>query len=85
MSQHDPRTAARGRDLGLRRIGRLSWRAGLAGLLSSLVLALAFGHHASATAQAPASKHDHDSGSIVIPAQPPAPASGGGQVSSGAS
>jgi hypothetical protein len=82
MSQRDPRTAARGRDLGLRRIGRLSWRAGLAGLVSSVALAVAFGHHASASAQTP--RHDRDSG-IVIPAQPPAPASGGGQVVSGAS
>jgi hypothetical protein len=83
MSQPDPGTVVRGRDHGLRRIGRLSWRAGLAGLVAALVLTLAFGHHASASAQGP--KHDHNSGTIVIPAQPPAPAAGGGQVVSGAS
>jgi hypothetical protein len=81
MSQYDPRTAAGSRDLGLRRIGRLSWRAGLAGLVSALALTVAFGHHASASTQAP----EHGSGSIVIPAQPPAPATGSGQVVSGAS
>jgi hypothetical protein len=84
-SPHDPRTAARGRDLGLRRIGRLSWRAGLAGVVSCVLLAVAFGHHTSASAQAPTAIHDHGSGGIVIPAQPPAPATGGGQVTSGAS
>ena len=83
MSQHDPGTAARGRDLGLRRIGRLSWRFGLAGLVSSLALAAAFGLHAAAGTRP--SEHDHGSGTIVIPAQPPGPASGGGQVTSGAS
>jgi hypothetical protein len=83
MSQHDPRTAAGSRDLGLRRIGRLSWRAGLAGLVSALALTMAFGHHVSASTQSP--ERDHDSGSIVIPAQPPGPATGSGQVVSGAS
>lgn len=84
MAPYDPRVALRGRDLGLRRISRLTWRAGLAGLASSALLTLAFGHHAE-TSASPSARHSRDFGAIEIPAQPPAPAGGGGQVTSGAS
>jgi hypothetical protein len=83
MPQQDPRAAARDRDLGLRRVGRLTWRAGLAGLGCAAVLAVAFGHHAQAST--PAARHSEEPGTIVIPGSPPAPSSGGGQVTSGAS
>jgi hypothetical protein len=83
MPQQDPHAAARGRDLGLRRVGRLTWRVGLAGLACSGVLALAFGHHAQASTSS--TRHSGDQGTIVIPAQPPGQSSGGGQVTSGAS
>jgi len=83
MPQQDPRAAAHDRDLGLRRVGKLTWRAGLAGLACAAVLAVAFGHHAEAST--PSSRHSEDPGTIVIPGQPPAPTSGSGQVTSGAS
>jgi hypothetical protein len=51
--QHDPRAAARERDLGLRKIGRLTWRVGLAGAVCSAVLALAFGHHPAEATTSP--------------------------------
>jgi hypothetical protein len=51
--QHDPRAAARERDLGLRKIGRLTWRAGLAGAVCSAGLALAFGHHPAQATTSP--------------------------------
>lgn len=53
MLQHDPRAAARERDLGLRKIGRLTWRAGLAGAVCSAALALAFGHHPAQATTSP--------------------------------
>jgi hypothetical protein len=83
MPQQDPRAAAHDRDLGLRRVGKLTWRAGLVGLGCAAVLTLAFGHHAQASS--PSSRNSDDPGTIVIPGQPPGPASGGGQVTSGAS
>jgi len=82
MLRDDPRYAAARRDDGVRRISRLTWRAGAAGVICSAVIAVAFGHHAEARAAGPARSA---SGTIVIPAQPPAPAQGAGQVSSGTS
>jgi hypothetical protein len=93
--QHDPRAAARERDLGLRKIGRLTWRAGLAGAVCSAVLALAFGHHPAAATTSPSSSSSASSGtsggsttqhnraSISVPSQAPQPASGPSQVTSG--
>jgi hypothetical protein len=88
--QPDPRGAAHERDLGLRRIGRLTWRAGLAGAACSAVLALAFGHQADATSShgggprgSSPTTHNQDGNSIVIPAQPPQSANGPSQVTSG--
>jgi hypothetical protein len=125
MRRDDVRFAAAARDDGLRKISKLTWRAGAAGVLCSAAIAVAFGHHVAA--QQPAGVHGSTSGAsssttggstgtgsgstsnsstsggstsggssgstsggtggqgtIVVPAQPPAPASGGGQVTSGA-
>jgi hypothetical protein len=140
MRRDDVRFAAAARDDGLRKISKLTWRAGAAGVLCSAAIAVAFGHHVAAPQ--PAVVHGGTSGSsssstgsagssstggsggsstgkastgsgstgkastgsgsngssgtkgsggsggggqgtIVVPAQPPAPASGGGQVTSG--
>src|SRR6202046_5709716 len=137
MRRDDVRFAAAARDDGLRKISKLTWRAGAAGVLCSAAIAVAFGHHVAA--QQPAGVHSGTSGTsssgtkssgssstgsgssgtgssstggagkgsstgsgstggtgksssggsgggqgtIVVPAQPPAPASGGGQVAAG--
>src|ERR1700728_1999632 len=123
MRRDDVRFAAAARDDGLRKISKLTWRAGAAGVLCSAAIAVAFGHHVAA--QQPAGVHSGTcgtsssgtkssgssstgsgssgtgssstggagksssggsgggQGTIVVPAQPPAPASGGGQVTSG--
>jgi len=89
MLQPDPRLAARDRDAGLRKIGRLTRRAGLAGAAGTAVIALAFGQHGISTSGSGSSKtstpHEHAQGSIVIPAQPPKSSSGSGLVTSGGS
>ncbi|HEY2551490.1 MAG TPA: hypothetical protein VGI64_13015 [Streptosporangiaceae bacterium] len=82
MRQGSERSAAAVRDDGLRRISRLTWRAGAAGVICSAVIAAAFGHHVKSTS--PATSRPSQ-GSILIPAQPPAAGSGSGQVTSGAS
>jgi hypothetical protein len=76
-------SAAAARDDGLRKISRFTWRAGAAGVVCSAVIAVAFGHHGAAAQ----SKTGGNSGqgTIVVPGQPPAPANGPGQVTSGAS
>jgi hypothetical protein len=114
MRRDDVRFAAAARDDGLRKISKITWRAGAAGVLCSAVIAVAFGHHV--TTPQPATVHGGTSGTgssgagsgggtsgtggssrtngggtsgsggqgtIVVPAQPPAPASGAGQVTSG--
>lgn len=99
MLQHDPRAAARERDLGLRKIGRLTWRAGLAGAVCSAVLALAFGHHPAEATTSPSSgtsssssvrggtggggTSQNNGGSISVPGQAPQPATGPSHVTSG--
>jgi hypothetical protein len=83
MPQHDIRAAAHDRDAGMAKITALSWRAGAAGVVIAGLLTFALGHHPAASS-GPA-EHRNDQGTIVIPAQPPAPASGTGQVTSGAS
>jgi hypothetical protein len=79
-------SAAAARDAGIRRISKFTWRAGAAGVACSALIAVAFGHHAAA-AQQPKTGSGGNSGqgTIVVPAQPPAPAQGAGQVTSGAS
>lgn len=84
MPQHDRRLAALERDSGMRKVSRLTWRAGLTGVACSAVIAVALGHHPQASASTVHHGRQQSSG-IVIPGQPPQPASGSGQVSSGAS
>ncbi len=83
MPQHDIRAAAHDRDAGMAKITALSWRAGAAGVVMAGLLTFALGHHPAAGG-VPA-KYRNDQGTVLIPAQPPGPASGTGQVTSGAS
>jgi hypothetical protein len=91
VPQYDARAAvaARDRDTGVRRVGTLTWRLGLAGAAFSAVIGVAFAHRAAAstapTRPHPQEQQQQQSGGIVIPANPPQPASGSGQVNSGAS
>ncbi|HEY7015455.1 MAG TPA: hypothetical protein VH480_22005 [Streptosporangiaceae bacterium] len=82
MRRDDVRFAAAARDDGIRKISKVTWRAGAAGVVCSALIAVAFGHHAATQLQ---KGGDQGQGTIVIPAQPPAPAHGAGQVTSGAS
>lgn len=79
MSEHDPRAAAWDRDAGMAKITAITWRVGAAGVAVAGLLTVALGHHADA------SQPSRGQNTIVIPAQPPQPASGPGQVTSGAS
>lgn len=92
----DVRYAVVARDDGLRKIGKITWRAGAAAAVCSGVIALAFGHHAqpaSASNSSPGSiqvpsqpiNNKNNTGSIQVPRQPPGPGHGAGQVTSGAS
>jgi hypothetical protein len=78
MSEHDARAAAWGRDAGMAKITAITWRVGAAGVAVAGLLTIALGHHADSPAS-------HGRNTIVIPAQPPQPAAGPGQVTSGAS
>jgi hypothetical protein len=78
------RYAAAARDDGIRKIGKFTWRAGAAAAICSAAIALAFGHHTAASTAGSGSTNN-SGGSIQVPAQPPAPGQGGGQVTSGAS
>jgi hypothetical protein len=64
-------SAAARRDEGIRRITRMTWRAGAAGVACAAIIAVAFGHHAQASQARPDSP-----GTIVVPNQPPAPGHG---------
>ena len=78
MSGDDMRYAAARRDDGVRTVTKFTWRAGVAGVICSAIIGLAFGHHADTqTAQ------ERQQG-ILVPNQPPAAGHGGGQVTSGA-
>ncbi len=86
MRRDSAGSAAAVRDDGLRKVTRLTWRAGAAGVVCSALIAAAFGHGvASQHAAGNRGSGQHGNGSILIPAQPPAPAAGSGQVTSGAS
>ena len=76
------RSAVTRRDEGVRRVSRVTWRAGAIGVVCSALIAVAFGHHADAQA---AQTGQHRQGGILVPNQPPAPVKGAGQVTSGAS
>jgi hypothetical protein len=77
------RFAMAARDDGLRKISRLTWRAGAVGVVCSALIAAAFGHSAAARHQGNGGQPGQ--GTIIVPAEPPAPAQGAGQVTSGAS
>jgi hypothetical protein len=80
----DVHSAVARRDDGIRRVSRLTWRAGAAGVIGSALIAVAFGHHAQASQATSGSTGG--SGGIVVPGAPPRPAGGGEQhVVSGAS
>jgi hypothetical protein len=77
VAHYDARLAG-ARDYGVGKVGRLTWRAGAIGVALSALFGLALAH--------PQARRPHQqSGEIVIPGQPPKPASGGGLVTSGAS
>lgn len=82
MRGDDLRSATARRDDGVRKITRLTWRAGAVGVACSAAIAVAFGHHAHAGTAQP---QHHQQGTILVPNQPPAPGTGAGQVTSGAS
>jgi hypothetical protein len=84
MRRDETAFAAAARDAGIRRISKFTWRAGAVGVVCSALIAAALGHHAAAQ-QPRTGNGNAGPGTIVIPAQPPAPAQGAGQVTSGAS
>jgi hypothetical protein len=84
MPEHDARAAARDRDTGMAKITAITWRAGAAGVAVAGLLTVALSHHAD-TPRAGHGPSTHGQSTIVIPAQPPQPAAGSGQVTSGAS
>jgi hypothetical protein len=72
------------RNTGFRKIGRITWRAGAVGLVFSGLLAGVL--HNSSVSEAHRSGSagpQSGQGGVLIPGQPPAPASGSGQVTSG--
>ena len=90
MRRDNAGAAVNARDDGLRKITRLTWRAGAAGVVCSALIAAAFGHGAAsspATSSHTATRtgNRHGQAAILIPAQPPAATAGSGQVNSGAS
>jgi hypothetical protein len=81
VAQYDTRFAVVERDSGVRKVSRLTWRAGLIGAAVAALFGLVLAHPANASRQ----QSHNNPGGIVIPGQPPQPSSGGGQVTSGAS
>jgi|SRR5580658_5721144 hypothetical protein len=85
VPRDDVRLAATlARDSGLHRVSRLTWRAGVASLACSAVIGVALAHQSDASAGTTHPQHGTP-GRIVIPATPPQPSGGAGQVNSGAS
>jgi hypothetical protein len=88
MRRDHPRYAVAERDGGVRRIRKVTWRAGAAGVICSAVMVVAFGHHAAVTPASTSTRTGTQrgpQGTILVPAQPPASSQGTGQVTSGAS
>ena len=86
----DMRFAAIERDSGIRKVSRLTWRAGLTGVACSALIGVAISHPAAGPSSgsgqhSPPPPQQQQQGGIVVPAQPPQPSGGGGQVTSGAS
>jgi hypothetical protein len=75
------RSAVAQRDDGVRKLRRVTWRIGAAGVIGSAVIAVTLGHHAEAATARPGST----SGTIAVPNQAPAPGPGAAQVTSGGS
>jgi hypothetical protein len=82
MRRDDMRFAVVARDDGIRKIGKITWRVGAIAAACSAVIALAFGHHASAQSTSGGSSQTGGSG-IQVPSQPPGPGQGSGHVTSG--
>jgi hypothetical protein len=86
MRRDHVRFAMAERDDGLRKISKVTWRAGAVGVICSAVMAVAFGHHAAAASPSTnPGTGSRQHGSILVPAQPPASSQGAGQVTSGSS
>jgi hypothetical protein len=85
MRRDGARSATAARDAGLRRVTRMTWQIGAAGVACSAVIAAAFGHNVARARAVPPRAPATQQGQLQIPAQPPAPAAGAGQVISGAS
>ncbi len=85
MRRDNAGAAVNARDDGLRKVTRLTWRVGAAGVVCSALIAAAFGHGASSSPATTHARTQQGQGTILIPAQPPAAAPGSGQVNSGAS
>ncbi len=89
MPKYDPRFAAIERDSGIRKVSRLTWRAGLTGVACSALIGVAISHPAASASSGNGQQHSQppqqQQGGIVVPPQPPQPSDGGGQVTSGAS
>jgi hypothetical protein len=89
--RREVRFAAAARDDGIRKVGKLTWQAGVVGVVGSALIALAFSHHEAAQATGSGSSSSSSSpsstgsGGISVPAQPPGSGQGSGQVTSGAS
>ncbi|MGD0374729.1 MAG: hypothetical protein ABSB01_09145 [Streptosporangiaceae bacterium] len=84
MRRDDVRFAMAARDDGMRKISRFTWRAGAVGVVCSALIAAAFGHSVAAD-HGQGNGGQQGQGAIIVPAEPPAPAQGAGQVTSGAS
>jgi hypothetical protein len=85
MRRDNAGAAVNARDDGLRKVTRLTWRVGAAGVVCSALIAAAFGHGATSSHATTHTSTQQGQGTILIPAQPPAAAPGSGQVNSGAS
>src|ERR1022692_1758359 len=85
MRRDNAGAAVNARDDGLRKVTRLTWRAGAAGGVCSALIAAAFGHGATSSHATTRTGTQQGQGTILIPAQPPAAVPGAGQVNSGAS
>jgi hypothetical protein len=81
VAQYDTRFAVGERDSGVRKVSRLTWRAGLIGAAVAALFGVVLAHPAAASRTG----QQNQQGEIIVPGQPPQPTSGGGQVTSGAS
>ena len=65
---YDRLLAARERDEGIRKVSRITWRAGLTGVVCSALIGVALTHHAEAGAG-----HGQQSGRSSFPVSPRSP------------